>query len=163
MEALTDGVKPITELVLHYKELAIEEESVSVDVAGRGVEIQGFGNDLDREFFIIYLVAPINAGEIVRIALQFTSALRDDIMVGFYRSSYLDTVTNTTRWERSILKIRLSSDGSLPRILSRLTLAVLSPVLVNTFGQSKFSVMFYCDQMNQPSRPSSIFVLGGYQ
>ena len=39
MEALTDGVKPITELVLHYKELAIEEESVSVDVAGRGAEL----------------------------------------------------------------------------------------------------------------------------
>ena len=104
MEALTDGVKPITELVLHYKELAIEEESVSVDVAGKEVEIQGFGSDLDREFFIIFLASPIKPGEVVRISLLFTSVLREDIMVGLYRSSYLDTLTNTTRCERSNLQ-----------------------------------------------------------
>ena len=145
MEALTEGIQPITQLVLHSKELTIEEESVEVDVAGRRVEIQGFGSDLDREFFIIYLVSPIKSGELVRIALQFTSVLREDIMVGLYRSSYLDTLTNTTRCERSNLQAFFSdSGGSLPRILSQLTLVVPFPAL-----------------MSQPSRLSSIFVLEG--
>ena len=70
---------------------------MEVDVTGSRVEIQGFGSDLDREFFIIYLVSPIMSGELVRISLHFTSELREDIMVGLYRSSYLDTLTNTTR------------------------------------------------------------------
>ena len=145
MEALTEGIQPITQLVLHSKEMTIDEESVEVDVAGMRVEIQGFGSDLDREFFIIYLVSPIKSGELVRISLQFTSVLREDIMVGLYRSSYFDTLTNTTRCEGSNLQAVFSdSGGSLPPILSQLTLAVLSPVL-----------------MSQPSRLSSIFVLEG--
>ena len=101
MEAFTEGIQAITQLVIHSKEQTIEEESLEVEVAGRQVEVQGFGSDLDREFFIIYLVSPINSGEVVRIALQFTSVLREDIMVGLYRSSYLDTLTNTTRCQRS--------------------------------------------------------------
>ena len=108
MEAFTEGVQPITQLVIHSKEQTIEEESVEVEVAGRQVEVQGFGSDLDREFFIIYLVSPIKSGEVVRIALQFTSVLREDIMVGLYRSSYLDTLTNTTRCRRSNLQASLS-------------------------------------------------------
>ena len=145
MEALTEGIQPITQLVLHSKEMTIVEESVEVDVAGSRVEIQGFGSDLDREFFIIYLVSPIMSGELVRISLHFTSELREDIMVGLYRSSYLDTLTNTTRCERRNLEAFISdSGGLLPQILSQLMLAVLSPVL-----------------MSQPSRLSSIFVLEG--
>ena len=145
MEALTEGIQPITQLVLHSKEMTIVEESVEVDVAGSRVEIQGFGSDLDREFFIIYLVSPIMSGELVRISLHFTSILREDIMVGLYRSSYLDTLTNTTRYERRNLEAFISdSGGLLPQILSQLMLAVLSPVL-----------------MSQPSRLSSIFVLEG--
>ena len=97
MEAFPEGVQPISQLVIHSKELMIEEESVEVEVGGRQVEVQGFGSDLDREFFIIYLVSPIQSGEVVRIALGFTSVLREDIMVGLYRSSYLDTLTNKTR------------------------------------------------------------------
>ena len=103
MEAITEDIQPITQLVIHSKELTIEEECVEVEVAGRRVEIQGFGSDLDREFFIIYLLSPIKSGEVVRIALQFTSELREDIMVGLYRSSYLDTLTNTTRCQRNNL------------------------------------------------------------
>ena len=145
MEALTEGIQPITQLVLHSKEMTIVEESVEVDVAGSRVEIQGFGSDLDREFFIIYLVSPIMSGQLVRISLHFTSELREDIMVGLYRSSYLDTLTNTTRYERRNLEAFISdSGGLLPQILSQLMLAVLSPVL-----------------MSQPSRLSSIFVLEG--
>ena len=145
MEALTEGIQPITQLVLHSKEMTIVEESVEVDVAGSRVEIQGFGSDLDREFFIIYLVSPIMSGQLVRISLHFTSELREDIMVGLYRSSYLDTLTNTTRCERRNLEAFISdSGGLLPQILSQLMLAVLSPVL-----------------MSQPSRLSSIFVLEG--
>ena len=145
MEALTEGIQPITQLVLHSKEMTIVEESVEVDVAGSRVEIQGFGSDLDRELFIIYLVSPIMSGELVRISLHFTSELREDIMVGLYRSSYLDTLTNTTRCERRNLEAFISdSGGLLPQILSQLMLAVLSPVL-----------------MSQPSRLSSIFVLEG--
>ena len=145
MEALTEGIQPITQLVLHSKEMTIVEESVEVDVTGRRVEIQGFGSDLDREFFIIYLVSPIMSGQLVRISLHFTSELREDIMVGLYRSSYLDTLTNTTRCERRNLEAFISdSGGLLPQILSQLMLAVLSPVL-----------------MSQPSRLSSIFVLEG--
>ena len=108
MEAFTEGVQPITQLVIHSKELMIEEESVEVEVAGRQVEVQGFGSDLDREFFIIYLASPIQSGEVVRIALQFTSVLREDIMNGLYRSSYLDTLTNTTRCQRSNRQASLS-------------------------------------------------------
>ena len=145
MEAFTEGIQPITQLVLHSKEITIEEESVQVDVAGSRVEIQGFGSDLDREFFVIYLASPIKPGEVVRIALLFTSVLREDIMVGLYRSSYLDTLTNTTRCERSHLQAVFSDPGgSLPPILNQLTLAVLFPVL-----------------MSQPSRLSSIFALEG--
>lgn len=100
MEAITEGVQPITELVLHYKDLTIEEETVQVEVDGRQVEIQGFGSDLDREFFTIYLVAPVSSGEVVKVVLHYHALLKDDIMVGLYRSSYFDTVTNTTRFKR---------------------------------------------------------------
>ena len=100
MEAITEGFQPITELVLHYKDLAIEEETVQVEVDGRQVEIQGFGSDLDREFFTIYLVAPVSSGEVVRVVLHYHALLKDDIMVGLYRSSYFDTLTNTTRFKR---------------------------------------------------------------
>ena len=100
MEAITEGVQPITELVLHYKDLTIEEETVQVEVDGRQVEIQGFGSDLDREFFTIYLVAPVSSGEVVRVVLHYHALLKDDIMVGLYRSSYFDTLTNTTRFKR---------------------------------------------------------------
>ena len=145
MEASTESIQPVTQLVLHSKEMTIDEESVEVDVAGMRVEIQGFGSDLDREFFIIFLVSPIKSGELVRISLQFISVLREDIMVGLYRSSYFDTLTNTTRCEGSNLQAVFSdSGGSLPPILSQLTLAVLSPVLTS-----------------QPSRLSSIFALAG--
>ena len=100
MEAITEGVQPIRELVLHYKDLTIEEETVQVEVDGRQVEIQGFGSDLDREFFTIYLVAPLSSGEVVKVVLQYHALLKDDIMVGLYRSSYFDTLTNTTRFKR---------------------------------------------------------------
>ena len=100
MEAITEGVQPITELVLHYKDLTIEEETVQVEVDGKLVEIQGFGSDLDREFFTIYLVAPVSSGEVVRVVLHYHALLKDDIMVGLYRSSYFDTLTNTTRFKR---------------------------------------------------------------
>ena len=97
MEAITEGVQTIKELVLHCKDLTIEEETVQVQVDGRQVEIQGFGSDLDREFFTIYLVAPVSSGEVVRVVLHYHALLKDDIMVGLYRSSYFDTLTNTTR------------------------------------------------------------------
>ena len=77
---------------LHVDTIDIFESLVRVtggDGADGQLEIAGFGYDESRQFFIVYLVEDLSAGEKVTLSIDFTSELGSDI-IGFYRSSYFD-------------------------------------------------------------------------
>ena len=83
-------------IFLHYKFIHIDEGSVNVDMDEFELNIAGFGYDLDRDFFIIYLQEMLQESLIVNVKLRFQSFLNED-MKGFYRSSYFDSLSNTTK------------------------------------------------------------------
>ena len=89
VKVLEEGSNNIT---LHVDTIDIFESLVRVtggDGADGQLEIAGFGYDESRQFFIVYLVEDLSAGEKVTLSIDFTSELGSDI-IGFYRSSYFD-------------------------------------------------------------------------
>ena len=53
------------------------------------LDISGFGYDEARQLFIVYLADDLEAGQKVRLSVDFASELGSD-PTGFYRSWYYD-------------------------------------------------------------------------
>lgn len=81
-------------LPLPSQDMTLFENSIVVARPGTGepLDVEGFGYDKQRKFFIIYLRQPLVKGQAVTASIDFLGNLNDDLS-GFYRSSYYDTVS----------------------------------------------------------------------
>ena len=88
---------PTAKIILHSKELIIDEASVEV-VSSDGLitfNVIGHEYDIDREFYVMYLDRTMLTNEVVNVTIHFTALLNDDLD-GFYRSTYFDKDANKT-------------------------------------------------------------------
>jgi len=98
-------------VTIHIKNITVAEESVRIgeiqtaeepvdSTAGndnmKSFRIMKHGYDVPREFYNISLDASLERGKIYRIYIPFTAIL-DDSLGGFYRSSYNDKTTKEKR------------------------------------------------------------------
>ena len=80
-------------VTLHIKDIKIYENTVRVE----NKKVIGHGYDAPREFYIIYLADDLIAGSTYKISIDFLANLNDDLS-GFYRSSYYDCESGTTKF-----------------------------------------------------------------
>lgn len=84
-------------IVLHSKEIAIHEETVQVfNHNQERYQIIGHEYDIEREFYIIHTAQDLTSLGQMSASLDFTAVL-NDLLVGFYRSSY-PTSNGQTRY-----------------------------------------------------------------
>lgn len=79
-------------ITLHADQLEIESDSVQVYREGGDyaqIEVVELNNDTKSDFFIINLAEELDEGEQYNIYIKFKGVL-NDLMEGFYRSSYQD-------------------------------------------------------------------------
>ncbi|KAK4880997.1 hypothetical protein RN001_004316 [Aquatica leii] len=90
---VTEKVNNIT---LHADELVINEASIILhDKENKTIPVLKVGNDSDRQFLVIYLTKELDPETQYNLHIEFTGIL-NDVMQGFYRSSYL--VEQKVRW-----------------------------------------------------------------
>lgn len=92
-----DVQKPISYVAVHSKLLSITKTKlVQNDESGEhNVEIANSFEYPEREYWVTELPKPLTIGQYV-LSLTFNGSLTDRI-VGFYQSSYNDTIKNATR------------------------------------------------------------------
>jgi len=82
-------------IVMHTRDTYINHDSIVIKSDGADMKVEGVAYDLDRDFLIFWLEQPL-APLPVNIDFKFTSLLQDNL-AGFYRSQYVDQVSNTTK------------------------------------------------------------------
>jgi aminopeptidase N len=87
-------------ITLHINGIEIYENMVQLfdgtnAAAANAVPVLGHGYDKDREYYVVK--ADVSGGHKYRLSIAFRGDLNDDL-AGLYRSSYLDSVANETRW-----------------------------------------------------------------
>lgn len=89
--------KPTDNITLHADALTIDEASVQVfekttddtnNSINQTITVKEIGNDTEKQFLIIYLAEPLAAKKQYLIYMQYVGIL-NDLMQGFYRSSYV--------------------------------------------------------------------------
>ena len=86
-------LEPTSRITLHIRDIQIYENLVQVE----NRNVIGHGYDAQREFYIIYVDKELETGSTVKVSISFLANLNDDLS-GFYRSSYHDQQTNTTKF-----------------------------------------------------------------
>ena len=86
-------LEPTSRITLHIRDIQIYENLVQVESRN----VIGHGYDAQREFYIIYVDKELETGSTVKVSISFLANLNDDLS-GFYRSSYHDQQTNTTKF-----------------------------------------------------------------
>ena len=85
-------------ITLHVHQIQVYENLARVyGQDGTEKTIEGFGYDLARQFFVIFLKENLPQGENITISMEFLSQLSTDAS-GFYRSSYFDEEKNQTEY-----------------------------------------------------------------
>ncbi|XP_050303200.1 aminopeptidase N-like [Anthonomus grandis grandis] len=97
----TSCVQTTSNITLHSKDLTIDENAVSirdatskVSKAVKGLKIT---YEKDHDFLIIHLNEPLIEDHRYEIYIPFKGILNDGL-AGFYRSSYIDSVTKKVKW-----------------------------------------------------------------
>ncbi|XP_059089638.1 aminopeptidase N-like [Tigriopus californicus] len=85
VEVEAEVLQDTSTIKIHAKDMTILEDTVFIN--GDASSILGFGNDIAREFFILYLGSPLLKGSQVQITINFIGNLNDQL-AGFYRSQY---------------------------------------------------------------------------
>ncbi|XP_017083204.1 aminopeptidase N-like [Drosophila eugracilis] len=97
LEAL-QNTKNIT---LHSKDLEIDEAQITLrQVSGEGLKdncVSSTEVNPNHDFYILHTCQELVAGHAYELELPFSAELQDQL-VGYYRSSYVDPVSNETRW-----------------------------------------------------------------
>uniref|UniRef100_A0A1B6D6B8 Aminopeptidase n=1 Tax=Clastoptera arizonana TaxID=38151 RepID=A0A1B6D6B8_9HEMI len=95
-------VVPTDKIYLHYRKLNITSEQVTVKEIMdkneiKNLSIQEQKMDSENDFYIIKLSETLEENKNYVIYLPFGGILTEGL-AGYYRSSYLDRTTNTTKW-----------------------------------------------------------------
>ena len=85
--------EPTSTITLHIRDILIYENLVQVE----GREVVGHGYDAEREFYIIHVDKELTLGHRFKVSISFLANLNENLS-GFYRSSYYDSGTNTTKY-----------------------------------------------------------------
>ena len=85
--------EPTFTITLHMRDILIYENLVHVEDR----EVVGHGYDDKREFYIIHVDKELTVGHNFKVSISFLANLNDNLS-GFYRSSYYDSKTNTTKY-----------------------------------------------------------------
>ena len=85
--------EPTFTITLHIRDIIIYENLVNVEDR----EVVGHGYDDKREFYIIHVDKELTVDHKFKVSISFLANLNDNLS-GFYRSSYYDRETNTTKY-----------------------------------------------------------------
>jgi len=95
-------VKETNTIYLHSRNLTIPEKEVTFkhvvsEKEFKDLPISGITNDKENEFVVIKLGEPVTPDKNYILYLPFSGVLSEGL-AGYYRSSYHDRTTNTTKW-----------------------------------------------------------------
>ena len=81
---------------LHIKDITIYENMVELfdETTKESIKVKGHGYDVERELYVVK--ASVTAGHRYKLSIGYLANLNNDL-AGFYRSTYLDANTNTTK------------------------------------------------------------------
>lgn len=96
---LVGGENQSHNITLHINEIKIYENTVKVqDEAGNDIPVAGHGYDKAREFYVVKLKDQLKKdNHKLSVTMAFLGDLNDDLS-GFYRSLYVNAVTNQTHY-----------------------------------------------------------------
>lgn len=83
-------------LMVHIRELAITRSAVTLFDGGADLPIKQTFFYEENEFWVVEMMQPIKSGTKVNLYFEFNGSLVGHI-VGFYKSTYVNTNTNQTR------------------------------------------------------------------
>ncbi|XP_065349188.1 aminopeptidase Ey-like [Cloeon dipterum] len=88
-----------SKVVLHSRGLNLTTDDVNVtdNATGHNLQIAGHEIDAENSFYIIHLNEELKSGHKYIIDIPYTGALTTNL-AGYYRSSYKDKATGTTKW-----------------------------------------------------------------
>nr|ATU82423.1 venom M1 protease [Lethocerus distinctifemur] len=90
--------KPTKEIIFNIKDITIDKKSVALAANDLSATYKIVNQSYDEEeMYKLTLHKPLLAGGKYKLHMKFTSVL-NDLLQGFYRSSYIDSATNETRW-----------------------------------------------------------------
>ncbi|XP_026831626.1 aminopeptidase N [Drosophila erecta] len=88
-------------ITLHSKNLTIDESQITLRQIGGGGKkdncVSSTSVNPAHDYYILHTCEELLAGNVYILCLPFSADLNRQL-VGYYRSSYKDAVTNTTRW-----------------------------------------------------------------
>lgn len=87
---IIEALEDTNNITLHAADLGFISSEVSAlngSLAVGKIEVIGYANDSEREFYIINLKEQLKKGEQYVVLMKYTGVLNDDLH-GFYRSSY---------------------------------------------------------------------------
>ncbi|XP_012259227.2 aminopeptidase N-like isoform X2 [Athalia rosae] len=90
--------EPTNKIILNAKEIKFDEvelHSLTKEIVVTDVIVKD-----DSDVVVIKLNKPFKKGDVYKLYIRFTGIL-NDVLQGFYRSSYVDLATKETRWMAS--------------------------------------------------------------
>ncbi|EDX14830.1 GD17884 [Drosophila simulans] len=88
-------------ITVHSKDLTIDDTDVTLSQIGGEATtencITSTAVNPTHDFYILNTCKELLAGQVYELSLPFSAKLQDQL-AGYYRSSYVDTVANETRW-----------------------------------------------------------------
>lgn len=89
---------PAKNITLHAADLKIENDTIVVtDSSGKSIDIKKVSYDTDREFVILHLSSVLEKDAHYFAKISYTAYLKDNLK-GFYRSKYIDQISNKTEY-----------------------------------------------------------------
>jgi len=82
-------------VTLHLADIIVNNDTVRMEekVTGKEIVIMSHSYDKDREFYISHLAESLKPENVYTIKIEYTAKLQDNLK-GFYRSKYVDPITN---------------------------------------------------------------------
>lgn len=110
-------LKPTNIIKVHARNLKFTENKVTVERTIKDekkeitLKVLGTEIDTENEFFVVKTNEMLDAGQIYLLHLPFQGELTEDL-IGYYRSSYLDRGSNSTKYVKLILKTIVESSDA---------------------------------------------------
>lgn len=95
-------LEPCKNITLHATDLNIAKVSV-LEIGNRHISIQRIENDTEKDFLIVHLNEQLRVEKEYLIYIDYTGVL-NDLLKGFYRSSYMEN--NQTRFARFFANLK---------------------------------------------------------
>ncbi|KRK04209.1 aminopeptidase Ey isoform X3 [Drosophila yakuba] len=101
VQIVIEALENTRNITLHSKNLTIDESQITLrHISGSGSKdncVSSTSVNPTHDYYILHTCRELLAGNVYKLCLPFSAELNRQLF-GYYRSSYKDPVTNTTRW-----------------------------------------------------------------